>query len=135
MYRRGRQCKVSERDCDLPAHTVSSPGSGEAFGSGLRKAALLFPETVCPPKRGDKIPQLLQITFSHRDPRSWSGVQHSSEPRKAQTKADHVPEEMVAIYNCLNIYTSYYMKSSCEKEDYMGNSYSKVKHRAILQRH
>lgn len=45
MYRRGSQCKVSERDCDLPAHTVSSPGSGEAFGSGLRKAALLFPET------------------------------------------------------------------------------------------
>lgn len=26
MYRRGRQCKVSERDCGLPAHTVSSPG-------------------------------------------------------------------------------------------------------------
>lgn len=58
MYRRGRQCKVSERDCDLPAHTVSSPGSGEAFGSGLRKATLLFPETVCLPKRGGQDPPI-----------------------------------------------------------------------------
>lgn len=38
MYRRGRQCKVSEGDCGLPTHAVSSPGQGEAFSSGLREA-------------------------------------------------------------------------------------------------
>lgn len=63
------------------------------------------------------IPPLLQITFSHRDARPWSGVQHSPELSKAQTKADYVPEEMVAIYNCLIIHTYFYMRSSCETKN------------------
>lgn len=37
IYSRGSQCEVSVRECALPVHTVPSPDSGKAFGSGLRQ--------------------------------------------------------------------------------------------------
>lgn len=62
MYRRGSQCKVSERDCALSGHMVSSPGSGEAFGSGLRKSSLTLPRDCVPTKAWG---QDLPITPNH----------------------------------------------------------------------